>query len=201
MSDLNIYQRISEVRKKINYIQKDKDVSTGGGSYKATTHDQVTGMVRAHLIDAGIVIEPTLVEGVFNAKEEGAKQRLYEATYKVDFVNIDKPDDRASMLVSAHALDNGDKAPGKALSYATKNAMLKMFNIETGESDESRYQTEDFDLAGHIDAINNCESLDELKKQFTTSIRSAEEARDKDAQKSIIAAKETAKKKLTEAAK
>lgn len=201
MSDMNIYQRISKVREKINYIQRDKSVSTGAGSYMAITHDAVTGMVRAPLIEFGILVVPTLLSGVFNQKEEGAKQRLYEAEYRVDFINIDKPDDIASMIVSAHALDNGDKSPGKAISYATKTALLKMFNIETGESDESRYQTEDFDLAGHIDRINACDSLDELKKQFTASIRSAEEARDKDAQKSIIAAKETAKKKLTEAAK
>ena len=36
----NIYQRINEVRKAIGYVQKDKAVSTGGGSYKAVTHDE-----------------------------------------------------------------------------------------------------------------------------------------------------------------
>ena len=40
-------------------------------------------------------------------------------------------------------MDNADKAPGKALSYAKKYAVLKLFEIETGEDEESRYQTDD----------------------------------------------------------
>ena len=53
---LNLAQRINQVRRGIDYIQKDKSVSTGtSGSYKAVTHDQVTAMVRQHMIDAGII--------------------------------------------------------------------------------------------------------------------------------------------------
>ena len=135
---MNIYQRINEVRKEIGYVKKDSSVSTGGGSYRAITHDAVTGMVRASLIKHGIVIVPDLVACVFHPKEEGAKQRLYEATYTIRFVNCDKPEDVISMQVSAHAMDNADKSPGKATSYATKYAILKLFNIETGEDEESR---------------------------------------------------------------
>lgn len=148
---MNIYQKINEVRKAIGYVQKDKSVSTGGGSYKAVTHDQVTGMVRKALIEQGVIIVPTTLSAVFNPKEGDAKQRLYEASYEVNFVNMDKPEERISMTMNAHALDNGDKAPGKALSYATKYAILKLFNIETGEDDESRYQTDAFDVQPHID--------------------------------------------------
>lgn len=197
----NVLQRINQVRKAIGYLQKDKSVSTGGGSYRAITHDVVTGMVRQHMIDAGIVCIPNLVTSCAHPKEEGAKQFRYDATYEFVFANEDDPKDNILVKIEAHAMDNADKAPGKALSYAKKYAMLKLFELETGEDEESRYQTEDFDLAAHIDAINACDSLDELKKQFTASLRSAEEARDRDAQKSIIAAKETAKKKLMEAAK
>ena len=46
---LNLYQRINEIRKKVDYIQKDKAVSTGGGSYKAVTHDAVTAILRQHM--------------------------------------------------------------------------------------------------------------------------------------------------------
>lgn len=35
---LNLFQRINAIRKSIGYIQKNKNVSTGGGSYKAVTH-------------------------------------------------------------------------------------------------------------------------------------------------------------------
>ena len=174
----NIYQRVNEVRRAIGYVQKDKAVSTGGGSYKAVTHDAVTGMVREALIRNGVVIVPSVIESVFHPKEPDAKQRLYEATFQVEFVNIDDPNDRIVTRQTAHALDNGDKAPGKAMSYATKYAILKLFNIETGEDEESRYQVDEFDVIPHLDAISGCKSMDELKKAYGSSYKLAEYAKD-----------------------
>lgn len=182
---MNIYQRINAVRKAIGYIQKDKAVSTGGGSYKAVTHDSVTGLIRQHLIEHGIVVVPDLVVGIFQPKEEGAKQRLYEASFIINFVNCEQPDDRVSMQVPAHALDNGDKAPGKAMSYATKYAMLKLFSLETGEDEESRYQHEAFDLLPHLEKLEACTSRDEMVPVYQNAKREAMAAGDKEAIKAI----------------
>ena len=193
---MNIYQRINEVRKAIGYVQKDKAVSTGGGSYKAVTHDAVTGMVRAALIEHGVVIVPSVVSSVFNAKEPEAKQRLYEATFQIEFVNMDEPTDRIVTQQTAHALDNGDKAPGKAMSYATKYAILKLFNIETGEDEESRYQQDEFDIVGAVDYILASTSIAELKMRYGQRYKLAEDAKSKDAMKAIIVAKDKAKKAI-----
>ena len=193
---MNIYQRINEVRKAIGYVQKDKAVSTGGGSYKAVTHDAVTGMVRAALIEHGVVIVPSVVSSVFNAKEPEAKQRLYEATFQIEFVNMDEPTDRIVTHQTAHALDNGDKAPGKAMSYATKYAILKLFNIETGEDEESRYQQDEFDIVGAVDYILASTSIAELKMRYSQRYKLAEDAKSKDAMKAIIVAKDKAKKAI-----
>ena len=193
---MNIYQRINEVRKAIGYVQKDKAVSTGGGSYKAVTHDAVTGMVRAALIEHGVVIVPSVVSSMFNAKEPEAKQRLYEATFQIEFVNMDEPTDRIVTQQTAHALDNGDKAPGKAMSYATKYAILKLFNIETGEDEESRYQTEEFDIVGCVDYILASTSMAELKMRYSQRYKLAEDAKNKEAMKSIIIAKDKRKSEI-----
>ena len=193
---MNIYQRINAVRKAIGYVQKDKAVSTGGGSYKAVTHDAVTGMVRAALIEHGVVIVPSVVSSVFNAKEPEAKQRLYEATFQIEFVNMDEPTDRIVTHQTAHALDNGDKAPGKAMSYATKYAILKLFNIETGEDEESRYQQDEFDIVGAVDYILASTSIAELKMRYSQRYKLAEDAKNKDAMKAIIVAKDKAKKAI-----
>lgn len=193
---MNVYQRINAVRKAIGYVQKDKAVSTGGGSYKAVTHDAVTGMVRSALIEHGVVIVPSVTSAIFHPKEPEAKQRLYEAMYQVDFINMDNPEEKISLNVSAHALDNGDKAPGKAMSYATKYAILKLFNIETGEDEESRYQHDEFDVEPHIIAIQACKTLDDLKTTFQERYKLADQAKNKEAMKSIIAAKDIHKKSL-----
>ena len=194
---MNIYQRINEVRKVIGYVRKDKAVSTGGGSYKAVTHDAVTGMVRDALIKHGVVIVPSVVSAIFHPKEPDAKQRLYEATFQVEFVNIDEPADRIVTQQNAHALDNGDKAPGKAMSYATKYAILKLFNIETGEDEESRYQQEEFDVIGAVDYILASTSLAEVKMRYEQRYKMAADSKDKDAMKAIISAKDKMKSLLS----
>jgi hypothetical protein len=197
----NIYQRINAVRKAIGYVQKDKSVSAGAaGSYRAVTHDAVTGMVRAALIENGVIIVPSVTSAVFHPKEPDAKQRLYEATYQINFVNMDAPEERISIAVNSHALDNGDKAPGKALSYATKYGILKLFNIETGEDEESRYQQEEFDTVGHVDFILASSNDKELKDRYSAAYTIAQDAKDKDAMKALIAAKDARKSQLQKAA-
>jgi hypothetical protein len=197
----NIYQRINAVRKAIGYVQKDKSVSTGGGSYKAVTHDTVTAITREHMIEHGIVCIPTLIESTFNLPIIGtdgstAKQRLYEATYDFKFVNVDRPEDVFIVRMQGHAMDNADKAPGKALSYAKKYAVLKVFEIETGEDEESRYKTEEeFPVENHIKLIESCGTLDNLKTVFASSFEAA--GKDTTAQKAIILAKNKRGKELT----
>lgn len=173
MSEIkNLFQRINEVRKHIDYIQKDKAVSTGGGSYKAVTHDQVTAIVRDHMIEHGIVSYPVLVESISMPKEVSAdmvtaKQFRYEATYDFHFVNVDDPKDLLTIRIQAHAMDNADKAPGKALSYAKKYAILKLFEIESGDEEESRYQEkETFNLEFHANLIREAKDLAELEKLY-----------------------------------
>lgn len=193
----NIYQRINDVRKSFGYVQKDKSVSTGGGSYKAVTHDSVTGQIRQHLVEHGVVIVPSVIEHTFHPKETPeSKQRLFEAIYDVAFVNCDNPEDRIVIRAVAHALDNGDKAPGKAMSYATKYAILKVFSLETGEDEESRYQADEFDYKPHVDAINGAADMVTLQAVFTAAYKAAEESRNKEAQQVIIAAKNNRKAAL-----
>lgn len=144
MSDkLNVFQRINKVRGKIDYLKKDKQVQ----NYKAITHDQVTGIIRDHLVAFGIVIYPNLISSITLDSGEKTKSGTViirvEAVYEFTVVNIDDPTDFFKSSISAHANDTGDKAPGKVLSYAKKAFVLKLFEIETGEDDESRYQKHD----------------------------------------------------------
>lgn len=190
----NLMQRIIDVRKQVDYIQKDKSVSTGGGSYKAVTHDAVTGILREHMNAAGIVCFPSLVSSVALAKEEGAKQFRYEATYDFTFVNADEPSDRIVVRIEAHAMDNADKAPGKALSYAKKYAMLKLFEIETGEDEESRYN--DFDVIPYLEAIEQSKTVEELEKAHEEAKQAAHGQKDRSIHQAISSVHAKTKKRI-----
>ena len=204
---MNLLQRINEVRKAIDYIQKDKEVSTGQGrGYKAVTHDTVTALVRNHMVEHGIVMWPFLVDSQsmpyeVNADMVRAKQFRYEATYDFTFANIEDPKDCIVIRIQGHAMDNADKAPGKALSYASKYAMLKLFNLETGEDEESRYNhegMEDDELAEHLKAINEAGDMVNLQKAFTAAFKAADAAKDKEASKLFIKTKDARKKALAQ---
>jgi len=137
---MNIYQRLNEVRKKVAYLQKDKKVE--GKGYMAITHDAVTAAVREPFIEHGIFVVPTLIKSAMidsgTVTGKGNPFMRYEATYRISFVNCEDAADRVDVDIEAHALDEGDKAPGKAISYATKYAFLKLLSIETGLDDEAR---------------------------------------------------------------
>lgn len=146
---MNIYQRINEVRKEVAYIQKDAKVQ----GYKAVSHDMVVAALRPALINHGIVIYPSLLKGEMvptgTATSSGTPIMRYEAEHVVTFINVDDKDDFVQMTISSHANDHGDKAPGKAVSYAVKTAELKMFSLETGDNDESRVEGAASDVFTH----------------------------------------------------
>jgi hypothetical protein len=135
---LNIYQRLNEIKKLVAYIRKDKKVE----SYMAVTHDAVTAETRDHFISQGVLIVPSEVacemKDTGTQTGKGAPWMRFEAKYRVSFVNVDNPAETVSVDMSAHALDYGDKAPGKAHSYAIKYAVLKILQLETGEEEEGR---------------------------------------------------------------
>ena len=135
---MNVYQRINEVRKAITKIVKDKKVE----GYMAVTHDNVTALTRDHFVEQGIVIVPRLLSertvptGTFTSRETPFIR--YEATYQFDVVNADDPKDQFPSVIGVHAIDHGDKAPGKALSYAKKALVLKLLELESVSEEEGR---------------------------------------------------------------
>jgi hypothetical protein len=154
---MNIYQRVHKVMQAVAYVRKDKQVE----NYMAVTHDMVTAVVRPHFVEAGIVISPRVVSGVMldtgRKSKSGNPAMRYEGTFEVDFINMDEPADKITIRLDAHADDYGDKAPGKAISYATKYAVLKLLMLETGENEEGRITPDPPPLSA--DAVTVLESL------------------------------------------
>lgn len=144
MTTKNLYQRIADVMQSVKYVRKDSTVRSGMETYKAVSHDAVIGALRAPMLQAGIVSTVTqkgqaqIFEG---QTRKGTAKIRFQAIYEISYINIDQPDDRLVVEMEAHAEDMGDKAPGKACSYAVKTAHLKTFSLETGDDDEQRQPT------------------------------------------------------------
>ena len=134
MSDnKNIYQRIRDViAEGEGYIKRG---SAGQGT--GVLYDEAIAVLTPLLTKHGIVfsVEKT---GESRSRKNAKDNYIYECDFNVHYINIDEPSDRFTTLVEAHAMDSGDKAPGKAITYAAKISLLKVFQIETGLNDESR---------------------------------------------------------------
>ena len=121
---LNIYQRLNCVMKCVKTIYKDG--TNSHQKYKFVSHDNVSKALHDPLCENGIMMVPT----VKNYEADGNKVTL---VMQVSFVNIDDPSDKVVVETVGIGLDNQDKGIGKAISYAIKYCMLKMFCLETGD--------------------------------------------------------------------
>jgi hypothetical protein len=138
---LNIYQRINAVQKEISYLQKDKKVDTGGGrSYFALTHDKLVGELRGLLVKHGIATIPRIVSEHLDrhVNQEGKVSYFTQVRVTIQMNNIDDKADFCTIEAIGYGIDTQDKGAGKALSYATKYALLKTFMIESGDDEEDR---------------------------------------------------------------
>lgn len=120
---LNIYQRLAAVMNEVDYVQKEKKQ---GMRYSIVTHDAVTAKVRPALLRNGIVYHP------INIQHQQVGNRT-EVGLVVRFVNVDEPSEFFDVPSLGFGIDDQDKGPGKAISYAVKYALLKTLGMETGD--------------------------------------------------------------------
>jgi hypothetical protein len=120
-------------------IAKDKENSFD--HYDYASHDKVVEFVRPALYAARLVltIEPgEFAWEVMDAKD-GKKQILVTGVMKAVLHNIDKPDENYVIPIPVLALDRGDKAHGKAISYGKKYAITACIGLllATGEDTDA----------------------------------------------------------------
>lgn len=112
----------------LDYIQKGSNKVNG--QYTFVSHDAVTAKVHPLLVKYRIVVVPTVEE----VKQDHNRT---EVKLAVSFINGDDPKDSFTVRFPGYGIDSGDKGPGKAVSYAYKYALLKVFSLETGDDPDN----------------------------------------------------------------
>lgn len=138
MSNLNIYQKLIEVRKSVPYLQKESQ----GHQYQYTGSSQVLASVRAKMDELGLmlickVLGHNLIQGT---TAKGAKEYMTELELEFTWVNADKPEETIVCPWYGQGVDNSEKGVGKSLTYAEKYFILKTFNIPTDKDDPDSFQ-------------------------------------------------------------
>ena len=137
---MNIYEKMAEITAEINTVAKNLQVDTGKGKgYKAVSEADVLAAVKPIEKKHGVYSYPYEREIVdsgelVNQTQYGERKSLFLRVRTIyRFVNTEKPDEYLDIVTYGDGVDSQDKAPGKAMTYGDKYALLKAYKIQTGD--------------------------------------------------------------------
>lgn len=141
---LNIHQRLLGVMEAVSYVLKEGTAPREIGGFPYVRHDDVVAAIRPHLIQHGVLLLPSVVEhqmemleGKKDSQTGEAKKFFFTTIHmQMNLVNVDNPEDKVIVHSYGYGMDRQDKGIGKAITTATKSAILKAFCLETGEDVE-----------------------------------------------------------------
>lgn len=146
---LNIYERLSAISTELATVAKNLEVQVSQtNKYKAVGEADVLRAVKPLEAKYRVFSYPVNREIIENGTLEtqsGSMVRKQfflrvKATYR--FINIDKPEEYIDIISYGDGIDSGDKATGKALTYADKYALLKAYKIVTGDDPDQEASQE-----------------------------------------------------------
>lgn len=151
--ELNIFEKLSLITAEIGVVEKNLKVQVNKtSSYKAVSERDVLDAVKPieqkyrvysypasrQIIDRDILVKESEYQGTVS-RTNTLFMRV-ETVYR--FVNIDKPDEFIETTVYGDGLDTGDKASGKAMTYADKYALMKAYKLSTGDDPDKEASPE-----------------------------------------------------------
>jgi hypothetical protein len=147
---LNIFQKLLAITEEIENVAKNLTVGIGTNKYKGVAEADVLKAVKPAEIKYGVYSYPMKREIVYAETFVGQKpgykptdppKNTYKfvirlkTTYR--FVNVNDTSQVVDQEVFSDGEDPMDKAPGKAMTYGDKFALLKAYKIFTGEDTEN----------------------------------------------------------------
>ena len=131
---LNLRQKLAEVRRRIGYVQKRGHNERFNYTY--VTAADIAGSVGDILAELGVVVIPKLEEISYeSAVGRGEATRMARVIMAYTFADVDSGEEVIAK-VAGQGLDAGDKAPYKAMTGALKYALLQSFLLATGDDPE-----------------------------------------------------------------
>ena len=142
---MNIYEKLSAITNEISAVAKNLNVGYGKSQYKAVSEADVLAAVKPteekYKVYSYPVSRRVIESNVLTSldKDGNEKRQLFmrlEVVYR--FVNMENPEEYIDITTYGDGVDPGDKAPGKAMTYADKYALLKAYKIITGDDPDQK---------------------------------------------------------------
>lgn len=145
----NIFYRMSKITEEISVVAKNLSVGYGKNIYKAVGEADVLAAVKpieakhgvySYPVSREIIDSGVLTTSGYDGKEKNQMYMRIKTVYR--FLCIDNPDSFIDIESFADGVDSQDKAPGKAMTYADKYALLKAYKIITGDDPDQNLSEE-----------------------------------------------------------
>ena len=140
---MNIYEKLAAITADLNAVAKNLKVGEGRSSYKAVGEADVLAAVKpleakykvySYPAERDIVDSDTITQKkTYNGQESETTKFFMRVGTVYRFINTEDPADFCEITSYGDGIDPGDKAPGKAMTYADKYALLKAYKIITGD--------------------------------------------------------------------
>ena len=141
---MNLFQKLLAISGEITGVEKTLEVEQGGRTYNAVREADVLAAVKPLEQKYGIFSYPSARSSSFevvtkeyvdhNGELRKGNLVLFTVETTYTFVNTDNPEEQISVTSFGQGVDSGDKAPGKAMTYADKYALIKAYKIAAGDA-------------------------------------------------------------------
>ena len=168
---MNIYEKLSAITSEMGTVAKNLEVKYGQSSYKAVSEGDVLKPVKELEKKYGIYSYPksrTIVDKGTITNSKGTTSLFMRVETEYCFVNIEKPEEQISVITYGDGVDSQDKAPGKAMTYGDKYALLKAYKIMTGDDPDQYGSATDNEFS--LDDIGE-KKLDKIKLKTIQELR------------------------------
>lgn len=137
---LNIYEKMLAISNELTTVAKNLEVGVGQSKYKATGEADVLAAIKPLEKQYGVysypfkreIIDTSVIETT-SYKGEVKKSLFLRILTTYRFVNVENKDEYIDVISYGDGVDSQDKAPGKAMTYSDKYALMKAYKIITGD--------------------------------------------------------------------
>lgn len=178
IKELNLLERMSAISNKLGVLSKELEVKINqSNSYKAVSERTILDAIKpleeeyrvfSYPISRKIIETDTLVKEGKGTTTNTLFMRL-EIVYR--FINIDNKEDFIDITSYGDGMDTGDKAPGKAMTYADKYALMKAYKISTGDDPDKEPSPENGYKKGKKTSTKSKETTNNSTEEKETDFR------------------------------
>lgn len=179
LETMNIFEKMLAVTSEIGKVNKNLIVGEGKSQYKAVGEADVLKAVKELEEKYRIYSYPyarRIVDSSILQTEKEYKNEIkrgnqiflrLETVYR--FVNVDKPEEYMDVITYGDGVDTQDKAPGKAMTYSDKYALLKAYKMITGDDPDQFSSPENMKIEGQT--VTNKVTDTEAKSIYSLMMR------------------------------